>query len=157
MWKDIIDFEERYEISDSGDVRNKKNKHILTPKVDRYSYNQIGLRKLGDRKKYWFSVHRLVGLHFLEHIVGMQIDHIDHNKLNNVISNLRWVTPSNNNLNRELKAWKTNRTGELYITEYKHGYMIRINRSDYKRKVWTNTLENAISQRNNFLKEIKNI
>lgn len=157
MWRDIVGFEDRYEISDCGLVRNKKTKNILTLKVDRDGYNQIGLRKLGDRKKYWFSIHRLVANHFLDgYTEGLCVDHIDHNKCNNSLSNLRWITVAENNRNRELKAWTTNTTtNELYITKYRNGFMIRINRSDYKKRIWEQDLDSAIKRRDECLAEIK--
>ena len=157
MWKDITGFDERYEISDVGELRNKKTGNILKLKVDRYGYHQIGLRKRSDRKKFWFSVHRLVGLHFLEASELTQIDHIDHNKLNNNVSNLRWSSIQENNLNRELKAWTTNSINELYISKYKNGYMVRINRNNFKRRYWTTLLEDAINQRDIYIEEIKNM
>ncbi len=157
MWKDIEQFEARYQISNCGKVRNCRTLKLLTPKLDRDGYHQIGLRKLGDRKKYWFAIHRLVGLAFLPKSELTQIDHVDHNKLNNLVENLRWTTVADNNLNRQLKAWRTNGTKELYITKYKNGYMIRINRADFKRKTWCKTLEDAIETRNEYLEEIKNI
>ena len=53
---------------------------------------------------------------------GKETDHIDRNKTNNTISNLRWVTPSENNRNRGLMK------GRKYIGAYKHGnkYQSRI-------------------------------
>jgi hypothetical protein len=157
MWKDIVDFEGRYEISDSGEVRNSKTLKLLTLKHDRDGYQQIGLRKTGDRKKYWFSIHRLVAKHFLEsYSDDLCIDHIDHNKCNNIVSNLRAITVGDNNRNRELKPWSTNKTtGELYITGYKNGYMIRINRVDYKKCIWERDLETAIKRRDECLADIR--
>jgi hypothetical protein len=157
MWKDIVGFEERYQISDDGEVRNYKTLKLLTLKHDRDGYQQIGLRKSGDRKKYWFSIHRLVALHFLDgYIEGLCVDHIDHNKTNNKVSNLRWITIDENNRNRQLKPWATNTTtNELYITKYKNGYMIRINRSDYKKCIWETDLESAIKRRDECILEFK--
>jgi hypothetical protein len=51
MWKDISGFENRYEISDSGEVRNKNTGRILVCKIDKDGYQQIGMRKVGYRKK----------------------------------------------------------------------------------------------------------
>lgn len=158
MWKDIVGFEDRYEISDSGEVRNKKTQKILTLKVDRDGYYQIGLRKQGDRKKFWFYIHRLVAVYYIhsDNTNGLQIDHIDHNKLNNNVDNLRWVTCLENNLARELKTWASNKTtGELYITRYRNGYMVRINRSDFKRRYWSKSIDDAISKRDEFLEELR--
>jgi hypothetical protein len=157
MWKDIEQFEGRYQISQCGEVRNCKTLKLLTLKLDRDGYHQIGLRKVGNRKKFWFSVHRLVGIAFLPKSELDQIDHIDHNKLNNKVENLRWSSIGDNNRNRELKSWTTNLIKELYITKYVNGYMIRINRADFKRRTWCTTLEDAILKRDEYLQEIKNI
>lgn len=157
MWKDIVGFEDRYEISDSGEVRNKKTQKVLILKLDRDGYYQIGLRKQGNRKKFWLSIHRLVAVTYIQcQNDNLQIDHIDHNKSNNNANNLRWVTCLENNLSRELKTWSSNKTtGELYITKYRNGYMVRINRSDFKRRYWSKSLEDAISKRDEYLEEIR--
>lgn len=159
MWKDIYGFEGRYEISDTGDIRNKKTQNYLKYKIDKSGYQQIGLRKVGDRKRYWFSVHRLVAIHYIcnPSDATLQVDHIDNNKLNNNVSNLRWVTSGENNLNRKLEHWATNKTKQLYITEYKNGYMIRINRSNFKRRMWVKDLQRAVQQRDEFLAEIRQL
>ena len=160
MWKDIPQFERRYEVSDDGYIRNKNTLHILKAKVDKDGYHQIGLRQLGQRAKQWFSIHRLVAMCFIgnPNDINLQVDHIDHNKTNNTVNNLRWISQQYNNLNRNLTVWKTNiTTGELYITRYKNGFMIRINRSDFKRRVWCHDIESAICKRNMFINEIKKI
>lgn len=146
MWKTITDFD--YEISINGDIRNKKTGHILKSSVDKDGYLKIGLRKKGDRQRYWFRIHRLIGMYFIDNPNGYcQIDHIDRNKLNNRVDNLRWVDSVTNNLNRKESCWTTNKTGELYITKYRNGYMIRINRSDYKFRSWSKSIEDAIAIR----------
>lgn len=157
MWKDIVGFEGRYEVSDMGQVRNIKTQKLLCLKKDRDGYQQIGLRKLGDRKKYWFSLHRLVAKHFLDNYSeDLCVDHIDHNKCNNIVTNLRSITVGENNRNRELKAWSTNKTtNELYITAYKNGYMVRINRLDYTKRIWERDLESAIKRRDECLTELQ--
>lgn len=159
MWKEIRDVDGRYEISELGEVRNKNNLHILTLKIDKYGYQQIGLRKEKDRKKYWFRIHRLVAEYFIEDKPldwkALQVDHIDHNKLNNNVNNLRYVSNVENCLFRNFKPWSTNKTtGELYITKYRNGYMIRINRNNYKKQEWVTNLEDAIKKRNEYLNEI---
>jgi hypothetical protein len=154
MWKTIQDFE--YEISIDGDVRNKNTGRILKSSVDRYGYLKIGLRKKDQRQKYWFTIHRLIGMYFIDNPNGYsQIDHIDRNKLNNAVDNLRWVDSVTNNLNRKDSCWTTNKIKELYISKYKNGYMIRINRSDYKFRSWSKSLENAVSIRNKCMEEIR--
>lgn len=60
-------------------------------------------------------IHRLLGLHFIPNPNNKYcIDHIDRNKLNNSLSNLRWATTSENNHNAKLR--KDNKTGYKGIT-----------------------------------------
>jgi hypothetical protein len=54
---------------------------------------------LKDRTIYkHFLIHRLVALHFLEKATPEQtlVGHLDYNKLNNGVSNLKWMTPDEN-------------------------------------------------------------
>lgn len=157
MWKDI---DERYQINEFGEIRNKNKMNLLKAKIDRYGYHQISIRKEGERKKYWYRIHRLVAEYFIvnkpENWKEMQVDHIDNNKINNHVSNLRFTTSLENCLHRKLESWSSNKsTGELYITKYSNGYMIRINRSDYKKQEWCSTIEEAILKRNLYIEEIR--
>ena len=66
-------------------------------------YLQVNLWK--KNKRYCFLVHRLVAETFLEDFnKELDVDHIDRNRTNNHVSNLRCVTRSENNFNRELKT-----------------------------------------------------
>lgn len=102
-----------YQVGNAGSVRRNKNGkiYILKDRVYKRSgnrflnYKRIIIYKEG--KPYSFLIHRLVGLHFVSgHEEGLQINHKDGNSLNNIFTNLEWVTPSENvrhsflNLNR---------------------------------------------------------
>lgn len=87
---------------------NKKSyrmykEHIIKPKyTSRYWY--VGLMHNGVKKFY--RVHRLVYKTFVGDIPkGMVIDHIDGNRDNNNVNNLRCVTASENRRNPNT-AWK---------------------------------------------------
>jgi len=156
MWKDIDEFEGRYQINTDGQIQNKITFNLLTPTLDCDGYPQIGIRKLGNRKKYWFRIHRLVAITFLEKPENwkfLQVDHIDKNKNNCSLINLRWVTPLENNSNRKTTCWKTNKTtGEIYITKLRSGYLLRLNKHNLKHRSYHTTIEEAILIRNDILK-----
>lgn len=161
MWKTLKEYS-NYAISSTGNVKNTNTDRVLVSTVNRYGYLQIGLRQKGVREKKFFLIHRLVALYFIDSVPdnfdNLEVDHIDHNKTNNNIENLRLVTKVENCLSREFKPWTTNKTTkELYITKYKNGYMIRINRSDYKKKKWLSSLDEAIKVRDEYIEEINAI
>lgn len=71
---------------------------IMTPRVGKDGYLYLNLR-VGGRYKH-FPVHRLVASAFIPNPCGRkEIDHIDTNKTNNRVLNLRWCTTSENRLN----------------------------------------------------------
>ena len=100
MVKDIEGF--NYTISDGGEVTNKKTGRILAPGVTN-GYKVVCLRKDGKQKVY--AIHRLLGIYFLDCPADKQIDHIDRNRLNNALSNLRIVTNQQNTFNRTARGY----------------------------------------------------
>jgi hypothetical protein len=89
-----------YIIYKDGRVFNISRKTFLTPsKLQDTGYLYYTLYDGKGGKKVQ-KIHRLIGEHFIKRVEGKHcIDHIDRNKLNNDISNLRWVTVSENNRN----------------------------------------------------------
>ncbi len=90
QWR-LIDGYDNYEISSHGRVRKNQTSRIMKL-IDRNDgYIEVGLFK--DKKKKTHRVHRLVGFAFLEKKnEDIEVDHIDHNRSNNMITNLRWTT-----------------------------------------------------------------
>ena len=94
-----------YEVSSFGRMRNTKNKKILKLS-SHHGYKRIRLRKNVTTKNFY--VHRLVAEAFLPNETGKPlVDHIDHNKSNNNVSNLRWATHSENGMNSRKKTNNT--------------------------------------------------
>ena len=94
IWKPIIGYESRYIISNKGEVKSLKRNKVLKKELRR-NYWSIQLYD-GNKFKH-FSIHRLVGIHFIENPNNLPfINHIDENKLNNNANNLEWCTASYN-------------------------------------------------------------
>lgn len=96
MWKKI-DRNPNYSINENGDVRNDKTSHIKRPFVNkRNGYLIVDLYKNNHSEKV--PIHRLVAEAFIPNPENKAtVDHIDGNRKNNAISNLRWATYSENN------------------------------------------------------------
>lgn len=94
-WKIAI---KDYEVSNQGNVRCG-NKIIKCSIMNRgYKYFQL----VEDYKRINHLIHHLVAKCFIgERPDGLVIDHIDQNKLNNNVSNLRYVTQQVNSTNHK--------------------------------------------------------
>lgn len=122
-WRDVVGYEDHYEISNLGRVRSKDRKSISTDtilcqrkgkllKPKGHRYFRIDLSKNGFVRTY--CIHRLVAEAFLPNVDNLpEVDHLDRNKHNNIVSNLRWVSKVENQRNRGMPS--TNTSGEMYI------------------------------------------
>lgn len=89
-----------YSINILGEVRNDITGKIKKNQKDSKGYYQIGLSK--NNIRILFFIHRLIAIHFIPNPDNKPfIDHIDNNRLNNSIENLRWVSVQENSQNRK--------------------------------------------------------
>lgn len=94
-WVDVVGYEGDYEVSDLGNVRNKKTKKVLKQRMDMYGYLKVTLSK--NNKPKTFLVHRLVATAFIPNPLDKpQVNHKDTDKTNNCVSNLEWSTHKEN-------------------------------------------------------------
>lgn len=95
-WRDILGYNGKYQVSNLGNVRslnynNTGKPRNLKQKLNKYNYLEVKLSK--DNKTKDFMVERLVGQAFIPNFDDtMVITHIDNNKINNEVSNLKWVS-----------------------------------------------------------------
>lgn len=103
----VRDYEGLYEIHTEGTpdgqpgVWSCKRNRYLKPALNSRGYQRVQLSK--DGKATNSAIHRLVATHFLnppEHPDFNQVDHINRDKTDNRIQNLRWVSNLLNNLNK---------------------------------------------------------
>lgn len=108
IWKPIKGYEGRYEVSTWGQVRSldrtvRNTKGVLAhlrgkllnPAVGKAGYKVAFLRDGKESKA--FSVHRLVALAFLPNAENKsEVNHKNGIRTDNRVSNLEWVTPSEN-------------------------------------------------------------
>ena len=123
IWKDIKDYEGIYKISNYGNVFSLKRDKILKPGISN-KYYHVSLSKNGEVKPK--KIHRIVTEHFSDDWdEKLQVDHIDGDRLNNNISNLRMATSSQNNSNRKIQKNNTSGYRGVFICENKK-YQARI-------------------------------
>jgi hypothetical protein len=112
IWKVIEEFP-NYQISDTGIVKNRTMGNWIKIHLNKQYYS-ISLYDYSNKRTKHLKIHRLIAIHFIPNPNNYDIvDHIDGNKLNNEISNLRWCTQSTN-----VENWHLNRTNYNKINQY---------------------------------------
>jgi len=118
--------------------------------VNAYGYKMVGLFTGGRGSQKRQSVHSIVATHFVPGFeAGLQVDHIDQNKVNNLATNLRWVTSRQNHRNR------TNQSPSGHNIEQREGGF-KVHFLMGGKKVWlplVHTLEEAVRIRDEFIRE----
>jgi hypothetical protein len=143
-----------YLIYDDGRVYSKKNKIFLKPGVNGRGYKYCSLWKKGEKPKS-LRIHRLVAEHYIPNPENKeQVDHINRNKQDNRIENLRWVTQSENQQNTGIRCDST--TGIKNIRPHTQGgymYEKRINKKNHCK--YFKTLEEAIQYKEEYEKSLQ--
>lgn len=121
IFYDLKGFEGLYKINKKGEMWSCIYKKIMKPHIED-GYLRVNLKKY--KKKHTGRIHRLLGIQFIDNPDNLaQIDHIDRNRTNNSLDNLRWVSQITNRQNRsDLIADKTPEElaqREIDLREYK--------------------------------------
>ena len=123
-WRTITEAS-NYEVSTNGQVRNRTTKKILKGRLSKNGYLQVSIKIDATQKFCNGYIHRLVALHFIQNPNNKrEVNHIDGNKENNTLSNLEWVTSSENQKHRHLIGNK--KTSNRHIGMFnKKGEMVK--------------------------------
>lgn len=112
----IIEDYSNYSVSNFGNVKNNHTSKILKKHTNTDGYFTVILCKNGKWKQ--FRVHRLIALAFIPNPQTKPlIDHIDNDRSNNNINNLRWCDSQENQWNRQLSS--NNTSGFKGVSFYK--------------------------------------
>ena len=95
LFKSIPDFP-MYSVSNLGNVRSERSGKLLKPEtLKKMPYKRVTFSANGKSARYF--VHRLAADAFIPNIEGKPlVNHIDNDPTNNEVSNLEWVTHSEN-------------------------------------------------------------
>ena len=88
-----------YSISRDGHIKHNQTNYLLATRIDQYGYVIVGLHCKNKKNPLDFRLHRLLAFTYLKNNnpdTKTEIDHIDKNRQNNDLSNLEWVSHSNN-------------------------------------------------------------
>jgi len=148
-----INGNENYLIYPSGKVWSKASKRYLKAREHTAGYLIVNLNKDGKGKNHY--IHRLLGEYFIQNPYNYnQIDHIDRNRKNNKLNNLRWVSASQNQHNTNIS--KNNTIGVKNISIHNktklYIYEKMINGNIHKK--YFRTLEEAIQYKINYEKNM---
>jgi hypothetical protein len=108
IWKDIKGYEGHYQVSNFGRVKSLERtinrvdgkKKVLNEIIKKDFLEKSGYKSIRlsiDKKGRTYRIHQLVVKSFISEVpIGYVIDHIDRDKSNNFLSNLRIVTQRQN-------------------------------------------------------------
>jgi hypothetical protein len=114
-WRPVPGYEGLYSISSLGNVRSEERRiaHGSSSRTvkerilcqNRTTNNYLSLRLWRDGEFRVVRVHQLVAEAFIDKPrSGLMVDHIDRNRCNNTVDNLRWVTKAQNMKNTQCRT-----------------------------------------------------
>ena len=119
----------RYSVSNYGNVKNNQTGRILKPDVGGRGY--LGVLLSNNKTKCHKIVHKLVAEAFLFKPEDKKcVDHINGNKLDNSLFNLRWCTHGENNQNSIIPSNNTSGVKGVCFSKRRNKWLayIRCNR-----------------------------
>lgn len=113
IWREVSGYAGIYSVSDHGRVRNNLTSKILRQRLGKNGYKTVFL--YSNKKRKCIYVHRLVAEAFLPNTGNKCcVNHKDGNKTVNALSNLEWVTHTENMLH----AYSSGLINQIFKTQY---------------------------------------
>lgn len=117
-WKAIPGYEGRYEVSDQGRIRRADGKRIAINRSKRYL--RVSLYSKKHKRGIRLDLHRLVAEAFLGPIpIGIHVDHINHDKHDCRVENLRIATHDQNMANMPRRESQSFKGVHVYGSKFK--------------------------------------
>ena len=147
---ELKDYEKLYKINKKGEIWSNHCNRMMTPTLHNTGYYVIEISK-GQQQAKQTTIHRLLAIQYLPNPNNLPfVDHIDRDKTNNCLENLRWASYRTNNLN----MGKTSKSGyeNIYIDSYDCKVVnIRINGIRFNKRF--KELKDAIAYRDKMVEE----
>jgi hypothetical protein len=151
----INGYENLYKINKLGEIFSCIYQKNMIPQLcKQQNYFKVSLTKEGKRIKQ--SIHRLLALQYIDNPDNLpEVDHIDCNRTNNCISNLRWVSRIENQNNKKSNLSNlTEEEKEIKKQEMKD-YKAKWAREHYVKKEKKVLTEEEIELKKQKMKEYK--
>lgn len=133
-WKPVVGYEGLYEVSDHGRVKNAQTGAIKSQNKSKED-NRMRVMIWRNGKQKCAKVHRLVLIAFVgPNPLGHECCHNDGDATNNFLRNLRWDTPSANQLDR-VKHGTSNQGEQCASAKLTEAQVIAILRDTRKQKI----------------------
>jgi hypothetical protein len=94
IWIPCFNYENKYEVSNTGKIRKINTKRELVGHISRRGYRRVSLSK--DNKNLNQTIHRLILQSFTCDMVDKVVNHKNGIKTDNRLENLEWCTISEN-------------------------------------------------------------
>jgi hypothetical protein len=167
IWLDVPNYEGYYQVSSLGRVKRLRSvvgaragktriikERLMNPTIDSLGYFCVGL-SLNSKVKI-IRVHQLVAIAFLNHTPKkhkLVVDHINQDKLDNSLGNLRLVTQRRNTHNSNIKTTSK----YIGVSYYQGFYFVRIWNSRIKKNEYLGRFTDEIEASNVYQKRLKEL
>lgn len=150
IWAVIPELEDRYLVSNFGNVKNIKRNKLLKPGIGAGGYLRVDLMVNKEKHKN-FRVHTLVAMAFLgfkQYNGELTVDHIDWNKTNNHVDNLQLITLRDNSVRNSFRRKnKTSKYLGVHYCKQKKKYVAKIIKDGKKYYLGSFVNEDAAGKR----------